>query len=176
LAAFVVESAKRMSALLDDLLAFAGLTSDVHLERVELNTALKQATKNLEELISESGAAITVSSLPSVLGNQSHLVELFQNLIGNAIKYRSEAPPKIDVSARRLDGKWVIEVKDNGIGIAPEHHAQIFGLLKRLHGREVPGTGIGLAICKKIVEMMGGRIWVESEAGKGSTFCFTATE
>lgn len=176
LAAFVVESAKRMSALLDDLLAFAGLSSGVHLDRVELSAALKQATKNLEELIRESGATITASSLPSIRGNQSHLVELFQNLIGNAIKYRSEASPKIDISARRLDQEWVVRVRDNGIGIAPEYHAQVFGLLKRLHGREVPGTGIGLAICKKIVEMMGGRIWVESEPGKGSSFCFTAIE
>jgi len=176
LAAFVVESAKRMSTLLDDLLAFAGLSAGVQLERVELNGALQQAIRNLEELIRENAAAISVSALPSIRGNQSHLVELFQNLIGNAIKYRSSVSPEIDVSAERLGDEWVIKVKDNGIGIAEEYHTHIFGLLKRLHGREVPGTGMGLAICKKIVEIMGGRIWVESEPGSGATFCFTATE
>jgi light-regulated signal transduction histidine kinase (bacteriophytochrome) len=176
LAAFVVEGAKRMSTLLDDLLAFAGLSAGIQLDRVELSGALQQAIKNLEELIRESAAKITVSALPSIRGNHSHLVELFQNLIGNAIKYRSNAPSEVDVSAERLGDEWIIRVKDNGIGIAPEYHTHVFGLLKRLHGREVPGTGIGLAICKKIVEIMGGRIWVESEPGRGATFCFTATE
>jgi signal transduction histidine kinase len=97
-------------------------------------------------------------------------------LISNAIKYRSEAPIEIAVTAVKNEHEWIIRVKDNGIGIPPEYHTFIFGLLKRLHGRDVPGTGIGLAICKKIVDVMGGRIWVESEPQKGSTFCFSATE
>ncbi len=176
LAGFVVESAKRMSTLLDDLLSFAGLSASARLDRVELNKTLDQALKNLKESIDESAATITLTALPTVLGNESHLVELFQNLIGNAIKYRSDAAIEINISAERSGREWIVKVKDNGIGIAPEYHAQIFGLLKRLHGREVPGTGIGLAICKKIVEVMGGRIWVESEPGKGSVFCFTVTE
>jgi PAS domain S-box-containing protein len=176
LAAFVVESAKRMSVLLDDLLSFAGLTSDVQLEQVELAQALRQAIKNLEELINESSATITFGELPTIHGNKSHLAELFQNLISNSIKYRSDAAVQIDITAVKKEHEWVIRVRDNGIGIAPEYHQFVFGLLKRLHGRDVPGTGIGLAICKKIVTGMGGRIWVESEPQKGSTFCFTVTE
>jgi light-regulated signal transduction histidine kinase (bacteriophytochrome) len=103
-----------------------------------------------------------------------HLEQLFQNLIGNAIKYRSEAPPQIEISARRSPQEWTFHVKDNGIGIDPQYAKQVFGIFKRLHSSEsYSGTGIGLAICQKIVERYGGRIWVESELGKGATFCFT---
>jgi signal transduction histidine kinase len=98
---------------------------------------------------------------------------VFQNLLGNSIKYRSAEPPKIHVNARKLNGFYEFGVADNGIGVDPEHHDRIFGVFKRLHGKEVPGTGIGLAICRKIIESHGGRIWVESEPGKGATFKFT---
>lgn len=102
-----------------------------------------------------------------------HLLQLLQNLIGNAIKYRSENPPRIDLSAEKLDGEWLIRVKDNGIGIPARYQTQVFGIFKRLHTREqYPGTGIGLAICQKIVERYGGKIWVESGGRGGSTFCF----
>jgi light-regulated signal transduction histidine kinase (bacteriophytochrome) len=101
------------------------------------------------------------------------MVRVFQNLIGNAIQYRSDEPARIHITAELLGHEWLVKSKDNGIGIAPQYHECIFGRFKRLHGRDIPGTGIGLAICKKIVEGLGGRIWVESESGKGSTFCFT---
>ena len=100
-------------------------------------------------------------------------MQLFQNLIGNGLKYRSERPPRIHVSAERQDGLWRIAIQDNGIGIAPEYHKQIFGVFKRLHGKAVPGTGIGLAICKRVVERYGGQIWVESQVDQGSAFYFT---
>ena len=128
----------------------------------------------LEQAIHESGASITLGPLPRVLGNESQLTGLMQNLLSNAIKYRGAEPVRIEVTAEPMANEWVVKVRDNGIGIAPAYHEQIFGLFKRLHQRSVPGTGIGLAICKKIVDGMGGRIWVESEPGKGSTFCFTA--
>jgi signal transduction histidine kinase len=111
-------------------------------------------------------------SITGDAGHENRFSELFQNLISNAIKYRSEAPVQIQVTAEQLRHEWVVKVKDNGIGIPPEYHDQVFGLLKRLHGREISGTGIGLAICKKIVEAAGGKIWVDSHVGEGSTFCF----
>ncbi len=135
---------------------------------------MEQAINYLEQAIHESGASITVGPFPRVLGNESQLTGLMQNLLGNAIKYRGPQPVRIEVTAEPMGSGWVVKVRDNGIGIAPAYHDQIFGLFKRLHQRSVPGTGIGLAICKKIVDGMGGRIWVESEPGKGSTFCFTA--
>ncbi len=173
LAGFVVDGAKRMSALLDDLLSLTSLRFSDPPYSVELRHAVDQAIGNLGQAIRESDARITIGPLPAVHGNESHFLELFQNLISNAIKYRSEAPIRISITAEQVGPEWRIEVADNGIGIAPEYRDQVFGLFKRLHPREIPGTGIGLAICKKIVEGMGGKIWVESELGKGSTFCFT---
>ena len=163
-----------MSSMLDDLLALTSLTPQDARDSVDLCRALEQAINYLEQAIHESGASITVGALPRVLGNESQLTGLMQNLLGNAIKYRGPQPARIEVSAERMGTGWVVKVRDNGIGIAPAYHTQIFGLFKRLHQRSVPGTGIGLAICKKIVDGMGGRIWVESEPGKGSTFCFIA--
>jgi len=127
--------------------------------------------------IEESGAVITQDPLPMVLGDEVQLIQLFQNLVANAIKFRGQEAPQIHVCAESREQEWVFAIKDNGIGIAPEHQERIFSIFQRLHHRsEYPGTGIGLAICKKIVERHGGRIWMESQPGKGSTFYFSIPE
>ncbi|HTB20881.1 MAG TPA: ATP-binding protein [Bryobacteraceae bacterium] len=173
-ARFILDSMAHMSSMLDDLLALTSLTSGNARQSVDLHKAVDQAGRDLEQAILESGAVITVGPLPCVLGNASQLTGLMQNLLSNAIKYRGPHPVRIEVTAEPMGTGWLVKVRDNGIGIAPAYHEQIFGLFKRLHQRSVPGTGIGLAICKKIVDGMGGKIWVESEPGQGSTFCFTA--
>ena len=132
---------------------------------------------NLAKSIEQSGAAITHDPLPTVIADEVQLTQLFQNLIANAIKFRGREAPRIHVSAARQGPQWIFAVRDHGIGIAPEHQERIFMIFQRLHHRsEYPGTGIGLAICKKIVERHGGRIWVESTPGEGATFYFTLTE
>jgi light-regulated signal transduction histidine kinase (bacteriophytochrome) len=129
---------------------------------------------NLEAAIRESGAAVTRTALPTVLANGTELVQLFQNLLGNAVKFRKDQAPVVAVAAQRHGDAWHFAVRDNGIGIDPQYAERIFAPFERLHSqREYSGTGIGLAICKKIVERHGGRIWVESEPGKGACFCFT---
>ncbi len=171
---YSVEGAQRMEALMKALLAYWETTAGDHAETsIDCNVALEQALKNLEVGIKESRASITYDPLPTVMAEEAMLVQLFQNLIGNAIKYRSAEPLRIHVSAQNGGPAWLFEVRDNGIGIDPQHAERIFGILKRLHGKEIPGTGIGLALCKKIVERRGGRIWVESEIGGGATFKFT---
>jgi signal transduction histidine kinase len=132
-----------------------------------------QATQNLALAIKASGATVTVDRLPIVRSNELHLVRLFQNLISNAVKYCSEHPVEIRVTAEQLGSDWIIRIEDNGLGIAPENQTRVFMPFVRLANRDVPGTGLGLAVCKKIVEGLGGTIWVESELGAGSTFCFT---
>ena len=172
----VIGGSKRMSALLHDLLAYTELSRDHEGERsrVDLNNVFSSALSNLQGAIQESEALVEAQRLPEVLGNEMPLLQLFQNLIGNAIKYRSEAVPHVHISVQQLGPQWKFCVRDNGIGIAPEHQERVFGVFKRLHGHEIPGTGIGLAICHRVVERHGGRIWVESEGkGHGSTFCFT---
>jgi chemotaxis family two-component system sensor kinase Cph1 len=135
---------------------------------------VNKAVFNLQAAIKESGASVRYDDLPSVTADPSQLIRLFQNLIGNAIKFRSKEAPKIQNSASRLGNEWVFSVKDNGIGIDPKFATRIFITFQRLHGRkEYPGTGVGLATRKKIVEHHGGRIWVESKPGKGSAFYFT---
>ncbi len=130
--------------------------------------------QNLQTLIQESDAVITADPLPVVPTDAAQLTHVFQNLIANAIKFRSERTPEIQVSARRQDDAWLFWVRDNGIGIEPQYHERIFVIFQRLHTRtKYPGTGIGLAICKRIVERHGGKIWVESQPGQGSTFYFT---
>jgi chemotaxis family two-component system sensor kinase Cph1 len=133
---------------------------------------LDQALADLREAVEQSGAKVTRSPLPEIEAEPSQIVQVFQNLIGNALKFRGEAPPRIHVSARREGREWVFSVRDNGIGMDPAEAEQVFTLFKRLHP-EIPGSGIGLAICRKIVERHGGRLWVESEPGRGSTFSFT---
>lgn len=175
IATYIVNGVARMSALLDDMLSSAGCGFDNPMHHVELEEAAEQAVQNLRQALTASGAMITVERLPIVQGNETDLVRLFQNLISNAVKYRSEAPVEINISAERFGPDWVIRIKDNGIGISREHHHRIFGLFTRLHTRDIPGTGMGLAVCKKIIEGLGGTIWVESEFGAGSTFCFRIT-
>ncbi len=172
---FAVDGATRMQALIKDLLNF----SRVHrqgkaFELSDCETILDLAINNLQLLIEESHAQICRNPLPTVLADENQLVQLFQNLIGNSIKYRSEQPPKINLGATQQEDQWLFWVRDNGIGINPKHSERIFLIFQRLHDRqEYSGTGIGLAICKKIVERHGGNIWVESEQGKGCTFYFT---
>ncbi len=173
---YLRNGAGRLEALVNDLLAYTQVDQADHAgEREPAGQALEAALANLGNAIEESGASIEPGQLPAVQVHTAHLQLVFQNLIGNAIKYRrAGVPPRVDVSARRHNDQWVFAVRDNGIGIEPEYRAAIFGLFKRLHNQDrYGGTGIGLAICKRIVERHYGRIWVESEVGKGSTFFFT---
>jgi light-regulated signal transduction histidine kinase (bacteriophytochrome) len=136
--------------------------------------AFDDAMANLEAAIEESQARVTRDDLPDVVADRLQLAQLFQNLIGNALKFKGEEPPAVHVGAERHNGEWILEVRDNGIGIEPQYVDRIFDIFERLHSRErYDGTGIGLSICKKIVERHGGRIWVESDAGRGSAFRFT---
>ncbi len=164
-----------MHALVEALLEYsrAGEVGDATLEPVPVERVVREAITNLQSAISETHAEVSVSALPVVMANRLYLTQVFENLIGNALKYRSEQPPRIAVSALEQAHEWIFSVEDNGIGIRPEYQAQIFGIFKRLHGDEYPGTGIGLATCKKIVERHGGTIWVESEPDKGARFLFT---
>jgi len=174
--AFAVDGAKRMQLLITDLLAYSRVaTKGKRFERTHLKSVVDQAIQNLGVLIQEKGAQITTTDLPDVTVDQREFLQLFQNLIANAIKFNNQIPPVVNVSAvRRSNQEWLFTVEDNGIGIAPEFHDQIFLIFQRLHSKEdYDGTGVGLAICKKIVERHGGKIWVESEVGKGAKFCFT---
>ena len=173
--AYSLEGALRMDALLTGLLNYWDITGrggDGE-SLVDCNDVLSQTRVSLQMSIQQSGAAVTSDPLPTVAGIEVMLTQLFQNLIENSIKYRSKATPAIHLSASRTEEGWLFAVRDNGIGIDPEHAEHIFGMFKRLHGREIPGTGIGLALCRKLVERQGGRIWVESKAGQGSIFKFT---
>ena len=172
---YCIEGAHRMEMLISDLLAYsqATKTSDAS-ESVSMNEVVETAKKNLATSIEETAAEILTTDLPAVQANSVPLVHLLQNLISNALKYRSERRPRLKISADEEGDYWRFSLQDNGIGIPKEFQNQIFGIFKRLHNRsEYPGTGIGLAICQKVVEQYGGRIWVESEPGRGSTFFFT---
>ncbi len=173
---FVVQGASRMQTLINDLLAFSRVgTRGAPFATVNCEEVLAAAKENLDAAIADSGAVIMHDPLPILAGDDMQLVQLFQNLFGNAIKFRRpEETPRIHVSAAKEGDAWHFSVRDNGIGIDPGYFERIFIIFQRVHGRdEYPGTGIGLAICKKIVERHGGRIWVESQPGKGSTFHFT---
>lgn len=173
--AYAVDGAGRMQRLINDLLSYSRIgTRGKELEKVECSHALDQATANLSGAIEATGAVVTNDDLPILKADESQLIQLFQNLIDNAIKFRSNGPPRIHVSARNKEKEWLLSVLDNGIGIDPQYAERIFVIFQRLHKRDkYPGTGIGLAICKRIVERHGGRIWVESKPGKGSIFFFT---
>ncbi|HEY9869561.1 MAG TPA: ATP-binding protein [Candidatus Obscuribacterales bacterium] len=169
------DGAKRMQMLISDLLAYARVDSrGREFTRVDLNDVVEEARSNLKVAIEENSAVVSHGRLPTVLADRSQLVQLFQNLVGNAIKFRKDDPPKVSISAELIEDKWKVCVRDNGIGIDMAQADRIFTIFKRLHTRKgYPGTGIGLAICKKIVEQHGGTIWVESQPGAGSTFLFT---
>jgi two-component system, chemotaxis family, sensor kinase Cph1 len=173
--AFAVDGAKRMQGLINDLLAYARIgRSGRASATVDLEQVLSATQANLSLAIEECGARVTHDTLPEVLGDASQLGQLLQNLLGNALKFRAASDPTIQVSVTDIGLEWQFTVRDNGIGIASEHRARVFAIFQRLHTRgEYAGTGVGLAICKKIVEQHGGRIWVESEVGHGSTFYFT---
>ncbi|MDP9055163.1 MAG: ATP-binding protein, partial [Acidobacteriota bacterium] len=171
----IAEGTQRMRVLLADLLAYTELSADLEepLELVDLNGTLGKVRDNLKLAITGSGAELTADPLPAARVHEAHLIALFQNLIGNAIKYRGAEPPRIHVAVSQADDSLQFSVSDNGMGIEPAFHDKIFVAFKRLHGKTIPGTGIGLAICQRVVERYGGRIWVESQPGRGSTFIFT---
>ncbi|NTU99630.1 MAG: PAS domain S-box protein [Methanoregulaceae archaeon] len=172
---YIVEGGVRMDALVNDLLEFSRVGSrGKPFERTDLNGVVEKTLLGLSVAIRENHAKIEVGHLPEVMADRIQMMHLFQNLVENAIKFRSKDDPEICINAMRGDGVWILSVKDRGIGIDPAFHDKIFDLFQRLHSREdYSGTGIGLAICKRIVERHGGRIWVESEVGKGSAFFFT---
>ena len=172
---YAVDGATRMRGLINDLLAYSRVDAqERNFEIIESRHALDQACDQLRSTIEESGATITQDDLPAIKAEEGLIVQLFQNLISNAIKYRSECPPEIHVSAQARHGEWFFSVGDNGIGIEPQYLERIFVIFRRLHSPgKYSGTGIGLAICKKVVERHGGRIWAESQPGKGSVFYFT---
>jgi len=163
-----------MSELIKDLLAYSvATTRERAQELVDAEAVLEDALTNLRQSIEESRAVITHDPLPRIFFDRGLLRQLFQNLVGNAIKYRGERTANIHLGVRKSDEHWLFSVKDNGMGIENEYRQIIFEPFRRLHGRGLPGTGLGLAICARIVEGSGGRIWVDSEPGQGSTFFFT---
>jgi PAS domain S-box-containing protein len=177
--AYAVDGCNRMQQLILDLLAYSRSGADGKAQRViSTEDVLQEALMNLRAMIEESGAVVTHDSLPTIMSSGSQLGQIFQNLIGNAIKYRSASAPHVNISATKDGAKgWIFAVRDNGMGIEPQYFEKIFVLFQRLHGREeFSGTGIGLAVCKKIVEQFGGTIWVESQPEKGSTFYFSLPE
>jgi nitrogen-specific signal transduction histidine kinase len=172
----IVEGSKRMRALVAALLAYAeiGAVPDESVELVDLNIIVEKVKKSLQMSIDENRASVVSAELPTLsAAHEFHFVQLFQNLVGNAIKYRSEASPLIRISVQDAGGTLEFHVTDNGLGVAPEDHQRIFEAFKRLHDNRSPGTGIGLAICQRVVEKYGGRIWVDSQVGHGATFRFT---
>ena len=172
---YAVEGANRMKTLINDLLAYSRVgTRGKELVPVEMEEVLERVSRNLKLALQESNATLTHDPLPVVLADSSQMIQLLQNLIGNAIKFRDTKPPRVHLGVRRQEEHWLFFVRDNGIGIDPQYSERIFVIFQRLHNRqEYPGTGIGLAICRKIVERHGGQIWVESAPGDGATFYFT---
>lgn len=170
-----LDSLSRLEQKIKDILEYSRVTTrGKEFERVDANVILAQVLKDLSLAIQEKKAKVTYEPLPVVMADPSQLERVFQNLIGNALKFCGDKPPQVHIGARPTDGEWQFFVQDQGIGIDPKHHERIFLMFERLHpAGQYPGTGIGLAICKKIVERHGGRIWVESEPGRGATFYFT---
>jgi light-regulated signal transduction histidine kinase (bacteriophytochrome) len=175
---YIVDGAKRMQALINDLLAYSrlGARGKPFLE-TDCNKVLVRVLADFDKSIRNSGAEVTYDTLPTLMADELQIGQVFQNLIGNAIKFCRDTPPRIHISAKREGDGWIFSVSDNGIGLGQEFFDRIFVMFQRLHTQaEYPGTGIGLAICKKIVERHGGHIWAESEVGKGSTFYFKIPE
>ncbi|MDD3985289.1 MAG: ATP-binding protein [Methanobacterium sp.] len=172
---FIVDGAQRMKKLIDDLLAYSRLnTTDRVYELIEMDLLLEDVLINLKAAINDTNANIIHKNLPTIHGDPIQISQLLQNIIGNAIKFHGNKPPQIKISAKQLKEHWLFSVNDNGIGIEPKHQEQIFNIFKRLHTREeYDGTGIGLSICKRIIERHWGEIWLESEKGEGKTFYFT---
>jgi light-regulated signal transduction histidine kinase (bacteriophytochrome) len=173
---FSVDGARRMQQLIHDLLEYSRVaTKGKQLQPIDTNTAVSEALTNLNSAIKESGADVICDVMPNVMGDSTQIMQLLQNLIGNAIKFRSpDRHCRVHLRAGKTDGMWEFMVKDNGIGIPEDAYDRIFIIFQRLHtGDEYAGTGIGLAVCKKIVERHGGRIWVDSLPGEGTTFHFT---
>jgi PAS domain S-box-containing protein len=172
---FALDGALRMQRLIEDLLAYSRLgTRGGALVPTDVNGIVDRALHSLKLRIDEAGATVTRDALPTVAADAGQLEHVFLNLIGNALKFHGAAPPRVHVAAQSRDGRWEFSVRDNGIGIDAEYFERIFVIFQRLHDRkQYSGTGIGLAICRKIVERHGGRIWVESTPGEGSTFLFT---
>jgi hypothetical protein len=172
-----MDGAQRLQQMLADLLTYTRVGGqEITRAAVDCNALLDRVCSDLQIAIQESGARITHDALPTVQADATRLGQVFQNLIGNALKFRGAAPPRVHVSARQEGRRWRFAVRDNGIGVDPKQAERIFQMLQRLHSREYQGTGIGLAICKKIVERHGGRIWVESTPGEGATFYFTLSD
>jgi light-regulated signal transduction histidine kinase (bacteriophytochrome) len=174
---FVVSCAARMKRVIEDLLALARVsTRPYHVEQVDCAALVRRVVEGLWVAVRESGAEVSCGDLPTVPGDETQLSQLFQNLVGNALKFRSDQPPRVRIEAERGQGEWAFAVRDNGAGIATSDQERIFVIFQRAAGTGVPGSGIGLAVCKKIVERHGGRIWVESTPGQGSVFRFTLPE
>jgi two-component system sensor histidine kinase/response regulator len=169
-----VNGVSRMEKFISDMLSYAqAVEAEIDMKVVACQTAVDWAMLELQGAIDESGASVTRDELPFVIGDPMRLSQVFRNLIGNAIKYRGDQPPVIHIGCEEAQDEYVISVRDNGMGIEAKYFNNIFVLFKRLHGRERSGSGVGLAVCKEIVERHGGRIWVESTVGRGSTFWFT---
>jgi PAS domain S-box-containing protein len=172
---FAVDGVNRMQRLIEDLLAYSRTgTAEYRFGSVDVDELVRDTLRGMQTTVTEAGAEVVTGELPELWGDEGQLRQLFQNLIGNGIKFRAKDPPRVEVSAERQERGWLFRVSDNGIGIDPRHAERIFSVFKRLHGRdEYPGSGIGLSICKRIVERHHGRIWVERSPSGGSSFCFT---
>jgi len=172
-AAFVVNGATQMGNLMRDLLTYSRIRTDPKQEVLSLNTALQRALLKLSDRIQESRAQVTADELPEVFADEGQVANIFEHLIGNAIRYRSSETPAIQVSAEESAERCTVSVRDNGLGIEPRFHDQVFQAFKRLHGKGIGGTGLGLTMCRKMVRAHGGEIWVESDGQHGSVFKFT---